>query len=210
MDIVSAEIKPSFRCWFCSASFTRHRSKQLHMRKVHGRICREQDINLLLHLQHLSEEPDCQDEWMFVKSRPIDVGEQHICPCGQNNIKSYYFLENKINGNRTFVGSTCIERIDPRVGEVIAYFQYLLTHPLQGTYVGDDGLQVFTVHSNTTLVRGADTIVQHLNPRVIRTEDGTCQVLVKYPTPETLVQGHTYELRLKAKYAQRLLSFPAV
>ena len=57
------------------------------MRRVHGRICREQDINLLLHLQHLSEEPDCKDEWMFVESRPIEADEHHICPCGQNNIQ---------------------------------------------------------------------------------------------------------------------------
>ena len=85
------------------------------MRKVHGRICREQEINLFLDLQHLSEEPDCKDEWMFVESRPLETDEHNICPCGQIDIKAYFFLENKINGNRTFVGSTCIENIDPRV-----------------------------------------------------------------------------------------------
>lgn len=182
------------------------------MRNVHGCVCREQDINLLLHLQHLSEEPCCKDEWMFIESRPIEVGEHHICPCGQTTIHSYFFLENKINGNRTFVGSTCIEKIDPRVGEVIAYFQHILCHPIHGSYVGDDhhGLQTFTVMPNTTLGKGADTVVKYLNPQVIKTEDGTSQVLVKYPKPETLVQGQTYELRLNAKYVGGLLTFTAL
>ena len=108
------------------------------MRSAHGRICREQDINLLLHLRQLSEEPDCKDEWMFVESQPIEAGEHHICPCGQNNIQHYFFLENKWNGNRTFVGSTCIKSIDPRVGNVIAYLHYILRRPIQGTYVGEE------------------------------------------------------------------------
>ena len=61
------------------------------MRKVHGRICREQEINLFLDLQHLSEEPDCKDEWMFVESRPLETDEHNICPCGQIDIKAYFF-----------------------------------------------------------------------------------------------------------------------
>ena len=62
------------------------------MRKVHGRICREQDINLFLHLQHLSEEEeDFQGEWMFVESRPIEADEHNICPCGQKGIQAYFF-----------------------------------------------------------------------------------------------------------------------
>ena len=41
------------------------------MRRVHGRNCREQEVNLQLHLQHLSEETDFKNEWMFVESRPV-------------------------------------------------------------------------------------------------------------------------------------------
>ena len=155
LETVCAEVKSSYSCWFCNASFTRHKNRQIHMRLVHGRVCRDQDINLLLHLQRFSQEPDCTNEWMFVESRPIEADEPHICSCGQNNIKSYFFLENKLNGNRTFVGSTCIENIDERVGTVIAYFQYILSNPIQGTFEGHDshGLQMFTVESNNNGTR---------------------------------------------------------
>ena len=209
LETVCAEVKSSYQCWYCSARFTRHSNRQVHMRRVHGRVCREQDINLLLHLQHLSEERDCKNEWLFVESRPIEADEPHICPCGQNDIKSYFFLENKFNGNRTLVGSACIEHLDPRVGQVISYFQYLLTHPIQGTYMGEDhnGLHMFTVAPNTKLVQGSDTIVQQLNPQVFCNADGKQYVLVKCPNPETLVPGQSYELCLKAKYVQGQLTF---
>ena len=211
LDTVCAEVPSSYQCWFCSARFTRHDSRQRHMRRVHGRVCQDHDINLLLHLQHLSEEPDCQNEWMFVESRPIEADEPHICPCGQPNIKSYFFLENKFNGNRTFVGSICIEHLDPRVGKVVGYFQHLLCKPIQGSYVGDlYGQQTFTVPSTTVLVRGADTIVHHLNPKVFKTLDGQWHVLVKYPKPETLIHGQSYALRLKAKYVHGQLTFTVV
>ena len=212
LETVCAEVKSCYTCWYCNARFTTHTNRQRHMRRVHGCICREREINLLLHLQHLSEERDCKDEWMFVESRPIEADEHHICPCGQNNIQHYFFLENKFNRNRTFVGSTCIENIDKRVGKVIAYFQHILRHPIQGMYVGADncGLQTFTVHSNTVLVRGADTTIIHLNPQVFKTLDGQWCVLVKYPQPETLVPGQSYDLCLKAKYVQGQLTFAAV
>ena len=181
------------------------------MRKVHGCVCREQEVNLFLHLQHLSEEPDCKDEWMFVESRPIEENEHKICPCGQTHIKSYFFLENKINGNRTFVGSTCIKNIDPRVGNVIAYFSYILIYPIQGTYQGknDERLQGFTVMPNTFLVRGSE-VVEHLNPQVTKNLEEKWKVLVKHPRSETLIQGQTYDLRLKAKYVRGQLAFTAL
>ena len=211
LETVCAEVKSSYKCWYCNASFTRQGNRQRHMRKVHGRICREQEINLFLHLQHLSEEPDCKDEWMFVESRPIEENEPKICPCGQTDIQAYFFLENKINGNRTFVGSSCIKNIDPRAGKVIVYFEYILTHPIQGTYQGEneEGLQRFTVNSNTVLVRGTD-VVKHLNPQITKNLEGNWQVLVKYPRSETLIQGQTYDLRLKAKYVRGQLTFTAL
>ena len=111
------------------------------MRRVHGYICREQDINLFLHLQHLSEEEDFQGEWMFVESRPIEADKHKICPCGQTTIQTYFFVENKINGNRTFVGSKCIRNIAPRVNAVIAYFNHILHRAIQGKYKVYKGLQ---------------------------------------------------------------------
>ena len=211
LETVCSEVKPCYKCRYCNASFTRQGNRQTHMRKVHGRICGEQDINLFLHLQHLSEEPDCKDEWMFVESRSIEANEHKICPCGQKGIQAYFFLENKINGNRTFVGSTCIENIDPCVSKVIAYFEYILTHPIEGTYQGenDEGLQRFTVKSNTVLVRGTD-VVKHLNPQVTKTLENKHEVLVKHPRSETLIQGEVHDLRLKAKYVRGQLTFTAL
>lgn len=183
------------------------------MRRFHGfgGCCEERGINLLLHLQHLSEEPDCKGEWMFVESRPIDDFEPHICSCGQNSIRSYYFLENKINGNRTYVGSKCIENIDPEAGKVIAYFDFILKHRIKGTFVESvsDELQKFTVGGHTVLVKGTD-IVKHLNPQITLTEEGKWEVLVKYPKPKTLIQGLVYDLKLKAKYVHGQLTFTAM
>ena len=105
LEAVCAELKACYKCVFCNTSFKRQNHRKRHMPRVHGCICREQEVNLFLHLQHLSEEEDLQDEWMFVKSRPIEADELNICPCGQTSIQAYFFVENKINGNRTFVGS---------------------------------------------------------------------------------------------------------
>ena len=211
LETVCSEVKPCYKCFFCNASYTRQDSRQRHMRKVHGCVCREQEVNLFLHLQHLSEEPDCKDEWMFVESRPIEENEHKICPCGQTHIKSYFFLENKINGNRTFVGSTCIKNIDPRVGNVIAYFEYILKEDIQGTYQreNDECLQRFTVMPNTFLVRDSE-VVEHLNPQVTKNLEEKWKVLVKHPRSETLIQGQTYDLRLKAKYVRGQLTFTAL
>ena len=81
------------------------------MRRVHGRICREREVNLYLHLQHLSEEKNFKNEWQFAASRPIEHGEHNDCLCGQTHIESYFFVENKWHGNRTFVGSDCVTNV---------------------------------------------------------------------------------------------------
>ena len=69
---------------------------------------------------------------------------------------------------------------------------------------------MFTVQPNTKLVKGAIDVVQHLNPQVFCNVEGKHHVLVKYPKPETLVQGLPYDLRLKANYVQGQLTFTAV
>ena len=211
LETVCAEVKPCYKCLHCNASFTREDNQQRHMRKVYGRICGEQDINLFLHLQHLREEEDFQGEWMFVESRPIEANEHKICPCGQTGIQAYFFLENKINGNRTFVGSKCIENIKPRVGKVIAYFDHILKKDIQGTYQGenDEGLQKFIVTSNTELAKGSE-VLKHLNPQVTKNLENKHEVLVKHPKQETLIVGQSYPLKLKAKYVRGQLTFTAL
>jgi len=181
------------------------------MRRVHGRICREQEANLQIHLQHLSEEKEFQGEWMFVESRPVQPGEHNICPCGQKDISSYFFLENKINGNRTFVGSTCKRNIDPRVGAVIAYFNHILEKGVHGQYKGQDSedQQRFEVRPNTVLVQRLFA-VQQLNPQVTKNTEDKWEVAVKYSKPVTLMEGHMYFLLLKAKYCHGQLTFTAL
>ena len=78
-----------------------------------------------------------------------------------------FFLENKINGNRTFVGGECIKNIDPRVTIVIRYFKYILEYPVRCAYKGKDtqGLQRFAVNPNTVLVKRLKD-VEHLNPQL--------------------------------------------
>ena len=211
VETVHADQKPRYRCWFCLTAFTRKSARQTHMRCVHGRICQEQEINLHLHLQHLSEEDDFQNEWMFVESKPIEQGEHNICPCGQTPILSFFFLENKINGNRTFVGSECIRNIDPKAAAVIGYFKHILENEVQGIYKGQDnnGLQTFTVNSNTILVRSLPA-VKHLNPLLTKTLDSQWEVSVVYSKAESLLLGQAYSLRLKAKYVRGHLTFTAL
>ena len=211
LETVHVEEKPRFQCRYCNAVFSWKTNRQNHMRDVHGRVCREQDANLQIHLQHLSEGDEIQNEWMFVESRPIEPGEHNICNCGQTEISSYFFVENKINDNRTFVGSDCIRNIDPRVGAVIAYFKHILEKGMHGEYKGQGsrGLQRFQVESNTVLVQRMFA-VQHLNPQVIKTEAGKWEVLVKNSGPVMLMEGHKYFLKLKAKYRQGQLTFTAL
>ena len=174
METVLGDKKPSFGCWYCNARFTMKKDRQIHMRCDHGRICREQELNLQLHLLHLSEENDIQNEWLFVESRPIQPDEHDVFPRGQTPIHSYFFMENKINGNRTFVGSTCI---DPKAGAVIDYFKYILENKVERIYMDNQdnpdnqGLQTFTVRSNTKFVQQLP-IVKHLNPPVIKKPEG--------------------------------------
>ena len=112
---------------------------------------REQNVNLHLHLQHLSEGDDFLNEWIFVESSPIAPGEHNVCPCGQMGLKEHFMIENKINGNRTFVGSECIDKIDPKAEEMNYYIRRLLYQGLQGTYRGmpRNGLVLFSVDSSS-------------------------------------------------------------
>ena len=162
-------------------------------------------------MEHLSESDDFQNEWMFVESRPIKPDEHNVCPFGQAPIHSYFFLENKFNGNRTFVGSTCLGNIDPKANTVTDYFKHILEKDVQGKYKGQDnqGPQRFTVRSNTILVCHLKD-VEHLNPQVTRNLDGQWEVSVKYPEAETLIVGQVCSLRLKAKYQRRQLTFTAL
>ena len=169
-------------------------------------------MNLQLHLERLSENPEDQNEWLFKDSRPIEPGESRVCPCGQTGISSYYTINNTKNGNETFVGSSCIANVHPDFGKVITYFERLLSDSTRGTYCGVDvaGLHQFQVRSNTTLVTGALDDVQKYNPPVVRNQDGKWCVKVDYSTGPSLTEGHEYLLWLKAKYEQGHLLFTVV
>ena len=211
METIHADQKPCYSCGYFDATFTRKAVRQRHMRRVHGRICREQEVNLHLHLQHVSEEDDFKNEWVLVESRPIELGEHNICLCDQTPIHSYFFLENKFNGNRTFVGSDCLRNIDPKATTVISYFKHILENEVQGIYKGQENkdLQTFAVNSSTTLVQRLP-IVEHLNPPLTSNTKGQWEVSVIYPKAESLLLGQAYSLRLKAKQVRGHLNLTAL
>lgn len=211
LTLEDVEGESTFSCLLCSARFTQVSSRQIHMFESHRFRNEGERINLLQHLTPLSEERECNGEWEFAESRLIEAGESDLCPCGRTRARQYFILENKLNGNRTFVGSSCIKIIDQRLGDVIAYFYYIINYPIKGRFIKttEKGLQQFVVKPYTKLAMGAETTVKHLNPPVSNTLYKTA-VLVKYSKPETLVHGEVYKLKLKAKYRQGELTFTAI
>lgn len=144
---------------------------------------------------------------MFVESRPIKPDEHNVCPFGQAPIHSYFFLENKFNGNRTFVGSTCLGNIDPKANAVIDYFKHILEKDVQGTRQPRSTKIYSKIKHHTSMsFKGCRTF----NRQVTRNLDGQWEVSVKYPEAETLIVGQVCSLRLKAKYQRRQLTFTAL
>lgn len=172
---------------------------------------REQNVNLHLHLQHLSEGGDFLNDWIFVESRPIAPGEHNVCPCGQMGLKEHFMIENKINGNRTFVGSECIDNIHPKAKEVNYYIRRLLYQGLQGTYRGmtRNDLVLFSVDSSSGFVKYLPT-VKHLNPPVTRNMEGRWYISIYFPKENTMVYGKKYKIHLKTEYKGGRLRFTAV
>ena len=144
---------------------------------------------------------------MFVESIPIKPDEHNVCPFGQAPIHSYFLLENKFNGNRTFVGSTCLGNIDPKANAVIDYFKHILEKDVQGTRQPRSTKIYSKIKHHTSMsFKGCRTF----NPQVTRNLDGQWEVSVKYPEAETLIVGQVCSLRLKAKYQRRQLTFTAL
>ena len=89
-SVVEIKLDLCIRQLCVPATVKRQNARQDHMRRVHGRICREREVNLYLHLQHLSEEKNFKNEWQFAESRPIEHGEHNDYLCGQTHIESYF------------------------------------------------------------------------------------------------------------------------
>jgi len=202
---------PRFQCWYCDATYIWKSGRQEHMRRVHGRVCREQNVNLQLHLHHLSEENEFQGEWQLVEARSVLPGEHNNCPCGQTAMSSYFFLENKINGNRTFMGSKCAANIDPEAEMLIDYFKQILENEVEGIYKGQDmhGLHRFEFNPYTAIIRGLPT-VRHLKPPITKNCEDQWEMTVKHTKPAMLVVGQTYVLKLKMTIKQGQLTFTAL
>ena len=180
-------------------------TRQKQTRNINGR---KLNVNLHCHLQSLSEKWDFMNEWQLVESRPIQPGEDNTCPCGRSRLSLYFIIENKINGNRTFVGSSCIRNVIPQSDEMIDYFKYLMERGVYGLYRGQDnqGLQRFEF-SPFTVITQRLPIVQHLNPPINQTGANTWEVKVKYLKPGTLEEGKIYWFKVKMKYHQGQLTF---
>lgn len=65
---------------------------------------------LRAHIMPLSESQNfdhARNEWQLVG---VEVSEEFDnCPCGQQ-IKEHCYIENSVNGNKTYVGNVCINR----------------------------------------------------------------------------------------------------
>jgi hypothetical protein len=61
----------------------------------------------ILPLSNASEFDDAKNEWRLVGIEVHD--EFDNCPCGQE-IKELCFIENQLNGNKTYVGNVCVNR----------------------------------------------------------------------------------------------------
>ena len=65
---------------------------------------------LRAHILPLSESPSfelARSEWQLVD---VEVSEEFdSCPCGQQ-IKEHCYIQNILNGSRTYVGNVCINR----------------------------------------------------------------------------------------------------
>lgn len=120
-------------------------------------------------------------------------------------------IENKINGNRTFVGSECMDNIDPKAKEVNYYIRRLLYQGLQGTYRGmtRNDLVLFSVDSSSGFVKYLPT-VKHLNPPVTRNMEGRWYISINFPKENTMVYGKKYKIHLKTEYKGGRLRFTAV
>ena len=210
-EAIHSEEKPYFQCWYCDARYAWKSGRQNHMRQVHGRVCREQNVNLQLHLQRLSEENEFQGEWQLAKARPVLPGEPRVCPCGETTMSSCFFPENKINGNRTFTGSKYAANIDPEAEMVIYYFKEILEHEVEGIYKGEDnqGLKRFEFKPYAAIIRGLPTM-RHLNPPVAKNCEGQWEVVIKHTKPTMLAVGQTYVLLLKMTIKHGQLTFVAL
>lgn len=109
------------------------------------------------------------------------------------------------------IGLNCVTNIDPKASAVIIYFKHILENEVEGIYQRQDdaGLQRFTVHLKTKLVKDRH-IVEHLLPQVIRNTEGEWGDSVMFHQAETLNVGQTYFQKLKAKYKQGQLTFAAL
>lgn len=122
-----------------------------------------------------------------------------------------FMIENKINGNRTFVGAECIDNIDTKAKEVNYYISRLLYQGLQGIYKGmtRNGLVFFSVDSSSGFVKYLPT-VKHLNPPVTRNMEGRWYISVFFRKENAIIYGKKYRIHLKTEYQGGRLRFSAV
>ena len=73
IETVHTDLQPCFCCWYCNATFTKKTERQVHVRNVRGRICRAQEVNLYLHLQHLSEEEEFRTNGYLWNQDPFNA-----------------------------------------------------------------------------------------------------------------------------------------
>ena len=161
---------------YCVATFTEKESCERHVNHKHSteegdkqtedklrfdsihssRIPWNHNWEARLHsrLLSLSDGKDFMEQWRFIRS--IDTHSyESSCPCGKREIRYLYFIQNRFNGNMTFVGSECRKLFKKELSNVIYYFWYLISHGVRGKFVGEgtNGRQRFKLNVKTNLVK---------------------------------------------------------
>ena len=189
METVHAFQKPCYLCWLCSATFTRKTHRQTHTRRVHGRRCREGKINLQLN----------STWWTKRLSMRLD------------NYTNLLLYRKQMEWKSNFCGFWMHWKHWSQSRKRDLLFQVYCTswsaRDLQGW--GREWSADIYNQFNTTAIRHLPT-VENLNPPLIRNTASQWEVSVMSPKRETLDQGQSYLLRLKAKYVRGSLNLTVV
>ena len=73
--------------------------------------------------------------WKFIRSEDTGKAESS-CPCGKVGLRYLMFIEHKVTGQETRVGSDCIKIFEEKLQSVMQVADRLLRNGLKGTFEG--------------------------------------------------------------------------
>eukprot|EP00112_Aurelia_sp_Birch-Aquarium-sp1_P013936 Seg2980.3 transcript_id=Seg2980.3/GoldUCD/mRNA.D3Y31 product="hypothetical protein" protein_id=Seg2980.3/GoldUCD/D3Y31 len=79
--------------------------------------------------------PKLVQSWKFIRTEDTSKAES-ACPCGRVGIRYLMFIEHKVTGQETHVGSDCIKIFEDKLQKVMQVADRLLRTGLKGTFKG--------------------------------------------------------------------------